>query len=71
MTKDEALKKVIADMHAMSAVELRRDLDKHKDGDFAVAMRRTAEFRAEFLDTAIANNRIIIVDSVSEISCKT
>lgn len=46
MTVKEALATVLAEMDAMSPEELRADLDAHRDGAFAVAMRETAQFLA-------------------------
>jgi hypothetical protein len=46
MTKSvkQALSEVLTEMAAMSPEELRADLDKHKNGSFAVAMREASAF---------------------------
>ena len=46
MSLEEALAEVLDEMDSLSAEELRADLDKHKDGAFAVAMREASEFFA-------------------------
>jgi hypothetical protein len=46
MSVKEALAKVLKDMHAMSAEELRAELNAHKDGEIAVALREAQQFFA-------------------------
>lgn len=43
-TTAEALAQVLSDMKKLSPTELRAELDKHKDGPFATAMREASEF---------------------------
>jgi hypothetical protein len=42
----EALAKVLKDMRALSAEQLRAELDVHTNGSFAVALREAQEFLA-------------------------
>jgi hypothetical protein len=44
MTKDEALEQVLRDMEAMSPKELRAELDQHKNGPLATALREAGDF---------------------------
>ncbi len=46
MSLEEALAEVLNEMDALSAEELRADLDQHKNGAFAVALREASEFFA-------------------------
>ena len=46
MTKDEAIDKVFAELNAMTPEEFRAKLDKHKDGEFARALKEVSEFVA-------------------------
>ena len=46
MSLEEALAEVLDEMDALSAEELRADLDRHKNGAFAVAMLEASEFFA-------------------------
>jgi hypothetical protein len=46
MSVKEALAKVLKDMRAMSPVELRAELDAHKDGEIAIALREAQQFFA-------------------------
>lgn len=49
LTVKEALAEVLAEMQSLSPEDLRKDLDAHKNGGFAVAMREAQEFVAEFV----------------------
>ena len=53
----EALAKVLKDMRALSAAELRAELDAHSNGSLAVALREAQHFLAEhyFLHANVAN----------------
>jgi hypothetical protein len=44
----DALAIALSDMEALSAVELRADLEKHRHGSFAVAMRAAREFLSQW-----------------------
>lgn len=44
----QALDETLTEMEAMSPEQLRAELDKHKDGPFAVAMREASEFIGRF-----------------------
>lgn len=44
MTVKEALDQVLKEMGELSPEELRAELDKHKDGGLAVALRETQQF---------------------------
>lgn len=46
MTKDEAIDQVFAELNAMTPEELRAELDKHKDGEWARALKEASEFVA-------------------------
>jgi len=46
MNKDEAIDQVFAELNAMTPEELRAELDKHKDGEFARALKEASEFVA-------------------------
>lgn len=48
MSLKEALAAVLKDMEALSADELRADLEKHSTGTFATAMRKAREFLANY-----------------------
>lgn len=45
-TTADALKQVLQEMRAMSPEELKADLERHKNGPLAVAMREASEFLA-------------------------
>jgi len=47
MSVKEALAKVLKDMRAMSAVELRAELAVHSNGEIAVALREAEQFLTE------------------------
>lgn len=51
MTVKEAFEKVLADLEAMSPEQLRAELEKHRDGEIAVAMRETQVFMADLAVT--------------------
>jgi hypothetical protein len=44
MTVEEALDQVLSDLEKMSDAEFRAEMEKHKDGDIAVAMRELSAF---------------------------
>jgi hypothetical protein len=46
MSVKEALAKVLKDMRAMSAGELRAELDAHRNGELAIALREAQQFFA-------------------------
>lgn len=46
-----ALLEVLAEMKKLTPEELRTELDKHADGDLAVALKETTKFYGEFYGT--------------------
>ena len=48
MTAKEALSKVLEDMEKMSPEEIRTELEKHRDGELATAIRETQAFITRF-----------------------
>lgn len=46
MSVQEALDQVFNDLDAMSPEQFRAEMEKHKDGDIAVAMRELSAFGA-------------------------
>ena len=48
MTTQQALDEVLAEMEAMTPEQLREELNKHKDGPLATALRETSEFLGRY-----------------------
>ena len=44
MNMEEAIKKVFEDLNKLSPEELEAELEKHSEGDIAVAMNELSEF---------------------------
>lgn len=44
MSTEQAMKEVLAEMNAMTPKQLRAEIDKHKDGPLATALREAGEF---------------------------
>lgn len=44
MTTNEALKQALAEMEKLTPQELRAELDKHRNGPLATALREAGEF---------------------------